>query len=62
MSDFKMRLLKEVESLGSSFPMMRNGGKSGLRLREMTTSWLDETRLSIPQFSVTVKPSEKREA
>ena len=49
---------REVE-VSSSSPSMRTGGKSGLRLREMTTCvvllWLNETRLSLPNFSITVE-------
>ena len=73
MWDFQVRLdeaersnsVKEGE-MSSSLPFMRTGGKFWLCLREMTVClvllWLNETRLSSPHFSVTVKSLERREA
>ena len=57
--------VKEAE-VSSSSPFMRTGGKSSLRLREMTAGFvlllLNETRLSLPHFSITVRSLEGREA
>ena len=57
--------VKEVE-VSSSSPFTRTGGKFWLRLREMTACfvllWLNETRLSLPYFSITVRSLERREA
>ena len=57
--------VKEVE-VSSSSPFIRTGGKLCLCLREMTACfvllWLNETRLSLPHFSVTVRSLERSEA
>ena len=57
--------VKEAE-VSSSSQFMRTGGKLWLRLREMTACfvllWLNETRLSLPHFSITVRSLERREA
>ena len=57
--------VKEAD-VSSSSPFKRTGGKFLLRLREMTSSfvllWLNETRLSLPHFSITVRSLERREA
>ena len=57
--------VKEVE-VSSSSPLIRTGGKFRLSLREMTACfvllWLNETRLSLPQFSITVRSLDRREA
>ena len=56
---------KDVEVSSSSL-FVRIGGESGWRLREMTACvvllWLNETRLSLPHFSVAVKSSKRSEA
>ena len=45
---------------------MKTGGKFGLCFREMTACfvllWLNETRLSLPHFSITVRSLERSEA
>ena len=73
MHDFQVRLdererpncMKEVE-ISSPLSIVKRGGESGLCLREMATwvifLWLNETRLSLPHFSITVKSLERREA
>ena len=57
--------VKEAEVFSSS-PFMRIGGKFSLRLLEMTACfvllWLNETRLSLPHFSITVRSLERSEA
>ena len=57
--------VKEADVSSSSL-FKRTGGKFLLRLREMTSSfvllWLNETRLSLPHFSITVRSLERREA
>ena len=57
--------VKEFEVSNKS-PFMRTGGQSWLRLREMTVCvvllWLNETRLSLSHFSITVRSLERREA
>ena len=57
--------MKEVE-VSSTSPFMRTGGKSCLCLREMTVCvvllCLNQTRLSLPHFSITVGSLERREA
>ena len=57
--------VKEAE-VSSSSPFMRTGGKSSLRLREMTACfvllWWNEARLSLPHFSITARSLERREA
>ena len=56
---------KEAE-VSSSSPCMRTGGKCLLRLREMTACFvllcLNETRLSLSHFSITVRSLERSEA
>ena len=50
--------VKEAE-VSSSSPFMKTAGQFWLRLREMTACfvllWLNETRLSLPHFSITVR-------
>ena len=57
--------VKETE-VSSSSPFIRTGGKFSLCLREMTACfvllWLNETGLSLPHFSITVRSMERREA
>ena len=57
--------VKEAE-VSSSSPFMRTDGKFWLRLREMTACfvllWLNETMLSLPHFSITVRSLERGEA
>ena len=57
--------VKEAE-VSSSSPFMKTAGKFWLRLREMTACfvllWLNETRLSLPHFSITVRSLERSEA
>ena len=57
--------VKEAK-VSSSSPFMRTDGKFWLRLREMTACfvllWLNETRLSLPHFSITVRSLERSEA
>ena len=57
--------VKEVE-VSSSSPFIRTGGKFWLCLREMTACfalfWLNETRLPLPHFSITVRSLERRDA
>ena len=57
--------VKEAE-VSSSSPFIRTGGKLWLYLREMTACfvllWLNETRLSLLHFSITVRSLERREA
>ena len=57
--------VKEVE-VSSSPPFLRTGGIIGLCLCQMTACfvllWLNETRLSLPHFSTTVRSLEGREA
>ena len=57
--------VKEV-GLSATPPFIRTGGKSWLCLRDMTVCvillWLNETRLSLPHFSKTVRSLERREA
>ena len=57
--------VKEAE-VSSSSPFMRTGGKFWLCLCEMTACldllWLNETRLSLPHFSITVRSLERSEA
>ena len=52
--------------VSSSSPFIRTGGKFWLCLREMTACfvllWLNENRLSLPHFSITVRSLERREA
>ena len=56
--------VKEAE-VSSSSPFMRTGGQFWLCLREMTACFvlhcLNETRLYLPHFSITVKSLERRE-
>ena len=57
--------VKEVE-VSSSSPFIRTGEKFWLCLREMTACfvwlWLNETKLSLPHVSITVRSLERREA
>ena len=57
--------VKEAE-VSSSPPFMKTAGKFRLRLRELTACfvllWLNETRLSLPHFSITVRSLERSEA
>ena len=57
--------VKEAE-VSSLSPFMKIAGKFLLRLREMTACfvllWLNETRLSSPHFSITVRSWERSEA
>ena len=57
--------VKEVEVSNSS-PFIRTGGKFWLCLREVTACfvllWLNETKLSLPHYSITVRSLERREA
>ena len=57
--------VKEAE-VSSLSPFMKIAGKFLLRLREMTACfvllWLNETRLSLPHFSITVRSWERSEA
>ena len=57
--------VKEAE-VSSSSPFKRTGGKFWSHLREMTACsvllWLNETRLSLPHFSITVRSLERSEA
>ena len=57
--------VKEAE-VSSSWLFMRTAGKFWLRLREITACfvllWLNETRLSLPHFSITVRSLERNEA
>ena len=59
------RCVKEGE-LSSSLPIIRTGGMFWLCLLEMTVClfllWLNTTRLSLPNFSITVRSLERREA
>ena len=52
--------------MSSSSPFIKTGGKFWFCLREMTVCfvllWLNETRLSLPHFSITVRSLERREA
>ena len=61
----KPSCVKEVEMSDSS-PFMRTDGNFWFCLREMTACfgllWLNETRLSLPHFSITVRSLERREA
>ena len=57
--------VREAE-VSSSSPFMKTGGKFWLRLREMTACfvllWLNETSMSLPHFSITVRSLERSEA
>ena len=57
--------VKEVE-VSSSWPFMRTGEKLWLCLPAMTACfvllWLNEARLSLPHFSITVRSLERSEA
>ena len=57
--------VKEVE-VSSSSPFIRTGRKFWLCLREMAACfvllWLNETRLSLPHFSITIRSLERSEA
>ena len=57
--------MKKVE-VSSSSPFTRTGGKFWSCLREITVCfvllWLNETRLSLPHFSITVRSLERSEA
>ena len=61
----KPSCVQEVE-VSSSSPFIRTGGKFWLCLREIAACfvllWLNETRLSLPHFSITVRSLEGREA
>ena len=52
--------------MSSSSPFIRTGGKFWLGLRDMIACfvllWLNETRLSLLHFSITVRSLERREA
>ena len=57
--------VKEVD-VSSSSPFMRTCGKFSSCLREMRPCfvllWLNEIRLSLPRFSITVRSLERSEA
>ena len=57
--------VREAE-VSSTSPFIRTGGKFWLYLREITVCfillWLNETRLSLPHFSITVRSLERNEA
>ena len=66
LDDRASRSCVKVVEVTSSSPLIRTGGKFWLSFREMTVCffllWLNETRLSLPHFSITVKSLERREA